>query len=83
MLTIDFQQHIEQAKNMNHMILAAVQKKYNERYVGILYGSFIATQEGIKLIEFNARFGDPEALNLLALLESDFVSICEEMMDAL
>ncbi len=41
-------------------------------YRGILYGQFMNTREGPKVIEFNARFGDPEAMNVLSLLESDF-----------
>ena len=36
----------------------------------------MSTAKGVKLIEYNARFGDPEALNVLALLESDFIDIC-------
>jgi phosphoribosylamine--glycine ligase len=38
-------------------------------YRGILYGGFMLTRDGPRLIEFNARFGDPEALNVLALYE--------------
>ncbi|MCX6000227.1 MAG: hypothetical protein NTU41_11770 [Chloroflexi bacterium] len=34
------------------------------------------TQQGIRLIEINARFGDPEALNVLPLLEHSFVDVC-------
>lgn len=44
-------------------------------YRGILYGQFMNTREGPKVIEFNARFGDPEAMNVLSLLESDFAEI--------
>jgi phosphoribosylamine--glycine ligase/phosphoribosylaminoimidazole synthetase len=44
-------------------------------YVGILYGSFIKTIHGIKVIEYNCRFGDPEAINVLELLETDFLNI--------
>jgi phosphoribosylamine--glycine ligase len=40
-------------------------------YKGILYGQFMNTTEGPKVIEFNARFGDPEAMNVLTLLSSD------------
>jgi phosphoribosylamine--glycine ligase len=36
----------------------------------------MATANGVKLIEYNARFGDPEALNVLSLLDSDFIAIC-------
>jgi phosphoribosylamine--glycine ligase len=48
-------------------------------YVGFLYGQFMNTADGPKVIEFNARFGDPEAMNLLALLTSDFAAIIVKM----
>ncbi|MCI4337988.1 MAG: phosphoribosylamine--glycine ligase [Thermoplasmata archaeon] len=38
-------------------------------YRGVLYGGFMLTASGPKLLEFNARFGDPESLNALTLLE--------------
>jgi phosphoribosylamine---glycine ligase len=38
-------------------------------YRGVLYGGFMLTAEGPKLLEFNARFGDPESLNVLTLYE--------------
>jgi len=41
-------------------------------YRGVLYGQFMNTAKGPMVIEFNARFGDPEAMNVLSLLESDF-----------
>jgi fusion protein PurCD len=44
-------------------------------FTGIFYGGFMKTKNGVKLIEYNARFGDPEAMNLLALLDTDFVEI--------
>lgn len=47
------------------------------KYKGILYGQFILTNKNeVKLIEYNARFGDPEAINILSLLKSDFLQIC-------
>ncbi len=48
-------------------------------YRGTLYGQFMLTRDGPKVIEFNARFGDPEAMNVLSLLEEDFAEICEGM----
>jgi phosphoribosylamine--glycine ligase len=38
-------------------------------YRGILYGGFMLTAQGPKLVEFNARFGDPESINVLSLYE--------------
>ena len=37
----------------------------------------MVTSNGVKLIEYNARFGDPEAMNVLSLLDSDIVEICD------
>jgi phosphoribosylamine--glycine ligase len=48
-------------------------------YRGTMYGQFMLTKDGPKVIEFNARFGDPEAMNVLSLLKSDFANICEKM----
>ncbi len=44
-------------------------------YRGVLYGGFILTAEGPKVLEFNARFGDPETQVLLPLLETDLVDV--------
>ncbi|UCH72296.1 MAG: phosphoribosylamine--glycine ligase, partial [Thermoplasmatales archaeon] len=49
-------------------------------YVGPIYGQFMLTVDGPKIIEINARFGDPEAMNVLPLLETDFVDICQAML---
>lgn len=50
-------------------------------YRGILYGQFMNTREGPMVIEFNARFGDPEAMNVLSLLESDFCEILLHLVE--
>jgi phosphoribosylamine--glycine ligase len=44
-------------------------------YLGILYGGLIVTEEGLKVLEFNARFGDPEAQVTLPLLKTDLVDV--------
>ena len=41
----------------------------------------MATANGIKLIEYNARFGDPEAMNVLSILKTDLVEICEHIIN--
>jgi len=44
-------------------------------YKGVLYGQFMLTAGGPKVVEFNVRFGDPEAMNTLPVLETDFLDV--------
>ena len=71
---------LKTAGNINQQIAEALIDECGEPYRGILYGGFIVTKSGVKVIEYNARFGDPEALNILPLLYSDFVDICRAMI---
>lgn len=66
---------VEQAK---HIMQHTVKELYAEtgvKYKGVLYGQFMITKNGPRVIEFNGRFGDPEAMNVLPLLETDIVDI--------
>jgi len=46
-------------------------------YRGIIYGQFMLTRDGPKIIEFNARLGDPEAMNVLTILCDSFLEVAE------
>jgi phosphoribosylamine--glycine ligase len=48
---------------------------------GILYGGFMITNNGVKLIEYNARFGDPEAMNVLMLLRTQLSDILQSIAE--
>ena len=50
-------------------------------YVGVMYGQFMLTRDGPRIIEINARFGDPEAMNVLPILSTGFTDICKAMAD--
>lgn len=50
-------------------------------FCGILYAGLIATAEGPRVIEFNARFGDPETQVILPRLKSDLVEVILELLD--
>jgi phosphoribosylamine--glycine ligase len=64
------------AKKIMKDTVLAIKKETGVPYQGILYGQFMATAKGISVIEFNARFGDPEAMNVLPILENDFLDVC-------
>jgi phosphoribosylamine--glycine ligase len=46
------------------------------------YSAFIHTDKGPKILENNSRPGDPEIMNLLPILEDDFIDVCFRMLDA-
>ncbi len=62
---------------ITRQVAAALKEETGEDYRGIMYGGFMATGDGVRLLEYNARFGDPEAMNVLPLLTGDFTTICE------
>ena len=72
---------IKEAQSINRETLKALKEHFKEDYKGILYGGFMATANGIKLIEYNARFGDPEAMNVLSILKTDLIEICEHIIN--
>ena len=51
-------------------------KAEGTEYKGVLYGQFMLTPTGVKLVEINARLGDPEAINVIPLLQTDLADIC-------
>ena len=60
---------------------AATKEEFGAGYRGVLYGGFMLTGEGPKLLEFNARFGDPETQAVLARFDGDvldaFLAVAE------
>lgn len=78
---------LEDAHNITQEVMLALEKECGEQYKGIMYGGFMITKNGVRLIEYNARFGDPEVMNVLPVLESDFVDIClaiiEQKLDSI
>ncbi len=70
------QKNIDDAHKINVDVMKTIEKECGEKYKGIMYGGFIVTKNGVKLIEYNIRFGDPEAMNILPIMKTDFVDLC-------
>ncbi len=72
---------IAQGLDITRKVAEAIRQETGEYYKGIMYGGFIVTGEGVRLLEYNARFGDPEAMNILPLLKTDFVALCRSVIN--
>jgi len=66
---------VDEGIEITKKVADALFKETGQYYKGIMYAGLIATKNGVRLIEYNARFGDPEAMNVLSVLETDLVAI--------
>lgn len=71
---------VEAGLKITQKAAGAIHKETGEFYKGIMYAGLIKTKDGVKLLEYNARFGDPEAMNVLPLMETDFAEICNAII---
>jgi phosphoribosylamine---glycine ligase len=71
---------VAEAKRISTLILRKICDDVGKPYRGVLYGNYMATAHGVKLIEYNARFADPESMNVLPIMEADFVEVCEAVV---
>ncbi len=77
--------HYEQACAIIERAIARLGEQ-GRHFSGVMNSGFFATAEGVKVIEFNARFGDPECMNIMSLLEGSWTHamerICAQALDA-
>ena len=59
----------------------AAMKKEGRDFVGILFVGLILTENGPKVLEYNARFGDPEAQVVLPRMKNDIIEVMEACID--
>lgn len=76
---LDEKAYQDSVKIMEDTIKAV--KKEVGPYQGVLYGQFMLCSDGPRLVEYNARFGDPEAMNVLPILKTSFVELCQRVVD--
>jgi len=72
---------VAEGLEITRRVAEAIRLETGIPYKGIMYGGFMVTASGVKLIEYNARFGDPEAMNILPLLTTDFIDVCRAIID--
>jgi phosphoribosylamine---glycine ligase len=78
---------LEISSDIMRNVVRALKQDTGEGYKGILYGQFMLARSvnenrpTPKLIEFNCRFGDPEAMNVLPILASDFADVCTRITE--
>lgn len=60
--------------------LATLESDHGVRGIGVLYGQFMLTAAGLKLVEFNFRPGDPEWLNTVATLETSLLDAVDDLI---
>ncbi len=60
----------ENAMYITQRVLSALSSE-DRMFRGLIYGNFMVTAEGVRLLEFNARFADPEAMNVLSVTEGN------------
>ncbi|MEK6942674.1 MAG: phosphoribosylamine--glycine ligase [Nanoarchaeota archaeon] len=68
---------VEAGLEITRKVTAALKKETGELYKGVMYAGLIVTKKGVKLVEYNARFGDPETMNVLPIMETSFAEICD------
>jgi phosphoribosylamine--glycine ligase len=70
--------HYQQACSIIERVIARL-REHGRRFNGIMNSGFFATADGVKAIEFNARFGDPECMNILSLFDGSWPHVMERI----
>ena len=70
--------HYEEACSIIERVIDSLARQ-GRHFTGVMNSGFFATAEGVKVIEFNARFGDPECMNIMSLLSGSWPEIMQRM----
>ncbi len=75
------EQDYEKALSIVKKTVSGIRGKTGEKFKGVLYAQFMLTSEGPFLIEYNVRLGDPEAMNVLPLMKTNFHDVCKAIVE--
>jgi len=73
---VDYEAAVDIVRDIVHAL-----RDEDRPYVGPIYGQFMLTADGPRVVEVNARFGDPEAMNTLGILETPFTDVVDAMAE--
>jgi phosphoribosylamine--glycine ligase len=73
-------EHYSQACSIVERVIARLADE-GRRFTGVMNSGFFATDAGVQVIEFNARFGDPECMNIMALFDGDWTRVMQRICD--
>ncbi len=72
------QAHYDEACSVIERVISRLGES-GRHFTGIMNSGFFATADGVKVIEFNARFGDPECMNIMSLFDGNWVQTMERI----
>jgi phosphoribosylamine--glycine ligase len=70
--------HYEEACSIVQQVIERLTEE-GRRFTGVMNSGFFATAEGVRVIEFNARFGDPECMNIMSLFAGNWPQVMERI----
>jgi len=71
-------EHYRTACSIIERVIARLGEQ-GRHFTGVMNSGFFATAEGVKVIEFNARFGDPECMNIMSLFDGSWPAVMERI----
>jgi len=70
--------HYERACSIIELVIERLASQ-GRHFTGVMNSGFFATADGVKVIEFNARFGDPECINIMSLFRGNWPEVMARM----
>jgi phosphoribosylamine---glycine ligase len=70
--------HYERARTIIELVIERLRAE-GRHFTGVMNSGFFATAEGVKVIEFNARFGDPECMNIMSLFDGGWTHVMQQI----